>query len=208
MEANQSDAFQSHIGRYLGSLQNITAEFDWAPVHELASELLECWKSGRQVFICGNGGSGANAIHMANDYIYGISKVCGSGLNCHALSENSAVLTCLANDTGYENIFSYQLAVMAKPDDVLIVLSGSGNSPNVLEAIKMAHSKEMKTYGILGFAGGEAKNMVQTPIHFAINDMQISEDLQMIVANMIFQWLYQQKDDVLRGQKTADLKIA
>ena len=189
--------FQGHVKRYTADLNRIMAEFDWSPVQALAEELLDCWKTGRQVFICGNGGSAANAIHIANDCLYGISKTVGKAIKCHALPANASVTTCLANDTGYENIFAAQLAVLADPGDVLLVLSGSGNSPNIIEALKTAKEKDLRTYGILGYAGGKARAMVDTPVHFAIDDMQISEDLQMVTAHIITQWLYENRHSVV-----------
>jgi len=196
---NAENPFQAHINRYTSDLARMTSEFDWAPVHELAAEFLDCWKEGRQVFICGNGGSAANAIHIVNDCLYGISKVSGKAMKCQALPANQAVVTCLANDIGYENIYATQLSVLANPGDVLLVLSGSGNSPNILEALKTAKEKGVKSYGILGYSGGKAKEMADTPIHFEIDDMQISEDLQMVVAHIVTQWLYENKHEVLGG---------
>lgn len=181
---------------YSARLSALMASTDWSPVSALAEEFLDCWKTGRQIFIAGNGGSAGNAIHLANDFVYGISKKPGSGLRIHALPANSAVLTCLANDEGYDKIFSLQLAVQARPDDVLIVLSGSGNSPNILAALDEAKRIGMKSYGILGYTGGKALGMVDVPIHFNIDDMQISEDMQLIVGHMIMQWLYTQRDQV------------
>lgn len=189
--------FQDHVDRYTKDLSRVMSEFDWTPVNTLAEEFLDCWKTGRQLFICGNGGSAANAIHIANDCLYGISKVAGSAMKCNALSANPAVMTCLANDIGYDNIFSCQIDVLANPDDTLLVLSGSGNSANIIAAINAAKAKKMRTFGILGYSGGKAKEILDTPIHFDINDMQISEDLQMIVAHMISQWLYDNKEIVL-----------
>src|SRR5882762_698170 len=109
---------------YAARLQRTLQGADWRPVEALGQELLDCWQKKRQVFLCGNGGSAGNAIHLANDFLYGVSKVAGSGLRVHALPANSAVLTCLANDEGYESIFSAQLAVQATSGDVLIALSG------------------------------------------------------------------------------------
>ena len=111
---------------YARRLQTVLQSSDWGGVERLAEELRDCWRTGRQVFLCGNGGSAGNAIHLANDFLYGISKRFGSGLRVFALPANSSVLTCLATDEGYESIFSMQLAVQADRDDVLIVLSGSG----------------------------------------------------------------------------------
>ncbi len=164
---------------------------DWSGVGRLAEELHDCWRNGRQVFICGNGGSAGNAMHLANDFLYGISKTRGSGLRVNALPANSSVLTCLANDEGYDEIFSLQLAVQGRPGDVLIVLSGSGNSPNILKALAQAKTTGLRTYAILGYTGGKAKAMADVAIHFPVDDMQISEDLQLIAGHMIMQWLYQ-----------------
>ena len=181
---------------YSSRLAALMATYDWSSVSVLAEEFLDCWKTGRQIFIAGNGGSAGNAIHLANDFVYGISKKPGSGLRIHALPANAAVLTCLANDEGYDQIFSLQLAVQARPDDVLIVLSGSGNSPNILKALEEAKRIGMKSYAILGYTGGKALGMVDVPIHFNIDDMQISEDMQLIVGHMVMQWLYTQRDQV------------
>jgi D-sedoheptulose 7-phosphate isomerase len=168
----------------------------WDGVLELSKELLDCWKTGRQIFICGNGGSAGNAIHLANDFIYGISRKSGSGLKIEALSANPAVLTCLANDEGYEKIYSMQLYVKAKSNDVLIALSGSGNSPNIVEALKASKDIGMMSFAILGFDGGISKKISDVPLHFPVDDMQISEDLQLIIGHMVMQWLYAHKDEI------------
>src|SRR5574340_916236 len=141
------------------------------------------------VFICGNGGSAGNALHLANDFLYGVSKKLGSGLRVNALSANASVMTCLANDVGYEHIYSAQLAVQGREGDVLIVFSGSGNSPNIIYALEQARASGVKSYAILGYSGGKAKEMADVAIHFEIDDMQISEDMQLILGHMIVQWL-------------------
>ena len=187
--ANPSLTFADYSRR----LQAILQASDWTNVARLAEELLDCWRTGRQVFLCGNGGSAGNAIHLANDFIYGISKTRGSGLRVNALPANSSVITCLANDEGYDEIFALQLAVQARAEDVLIALSGSGNSPNILKALEQAKKTGMRTYAILGYSGGKAKAMAEVPIHFAVDDMQISEDMQLVVGHMIMQWLYQNR---------------
>jgi D-sedoheptulose 7-phosphate isomerase len=174
---------------YAERLSRIAAAVDTSGIEELARELFDCWKMDRHVFLCGNGGSGANALHMANDFIYAVSKTAGSGLRITALPANTAVITCLANDEGYSEIFSHQLAVLAKPKDVLIVLSGSGNSSNILKALETAKKMKMKSYALLGYSGGRAKSITDVPIHFAVDDMQISEDLQTMVLHSIMQWL-------------------
>jgi len=179
-----------HFAGYAARLSAIMAQADWSAVAILAADLHRCWREGRSVFICGNGGSAGNAIHLANDYLYGIAKDSGLGMRVQALAANASVLTCLANDVGYDAVFSSQLAVQGRAGDVLLVFSGSGNSPNVVRAIEQAQAMGIKSYAVLGFSGGICKETADVPIHFAIEDMQISEDLQLVVGYMIMQWLY------------------
>ena len=174
---------------YSSRLQALLEASDWSSVNLLAQDMLRCWREKRQVFFCGNGGSAGNAIHLANDFLYGIAKKTGAGLRVQALSANSAVITCLANDIGYGSIFSEQLAVQAQAGDLLVALSGSGNSPNILRVIEQAKAMNVKSYAILGFTGGKCKDLVDVPIHFSVNDMQIAEDMQLIVGHMMMQYL-------------------
>ena len=184
----------AHFKDYSRRLAATLAAFDWAPVERLADELLDCWTSGRQLFLCGNGGSAGNANHLANDFIYPLSKQKGSGIRTHALSANPAILTCLANDEGYENVFAYQLAVQAGPGDVLLAFSGSGNSPNILKALEEARRIGMTSYAVVAYSGGKAKALADVPIHFRVDDMQIAEDTQNIVCHMIVQWLHARRE--------------
>jgi D-sedoheptulose 7-phosphate isomerase len=174
---------------YSERLQRVLASSNWDGVASLAQDILNTWNKGGQVFLCGNGGSAGNAIHLANDFLYGVTKTTGLGIRVNALSSNPAILTCLANDLGYEHIFSEQIAVYGMQSDLLVVLSGSGNSPNILNVLNMAKDMSIKSYAILGFDGGVCKKIADVPIHFEINDMQISEDLQLVVGHMVMQWL-------------------
>ncbi|MCG2586649.1 SIS domain-containing protein [Massilia sp. TS11] len=158
-------------------------------VPALAEAMRTAWKTGKTVYFCGNGGSAGNAIHLANDFTYGVGKQHGIGMKVEALPANAAVITCLANDIGYDLIFAEQLRVKGAPGDVLVVLSGSGNSPNVVKALEMGNSLGMHTFALLGYSGGKCKELAHTPIHFAIDDMQIAEDLQVIIGHMCMQWL-------------------
>jgi D-sedoheptulose 7-phosphate isomerase len=181
---------------YAGRLQKLLQGSTWEGVEALGRDLLKCWKAKKQVFLCGNGGSAGNAVHLANDFLYGISRTYGSGLRVHALSANSSVLTCLANDCGYDEIFAMQLAVQANQGDVVIALSGSGNSPNIIRALEEARKSAVKSYAIVGYSGGKAKSMADVAIHFAVDDMQIAEDMQLIVGHMLMQWLHAQRGSV------------
>lgn len=176
------------INRYTSLLSKTLEQYDWTPVQALANAIEKVWKEGTQVFLCGNGGSAANANHAANDFIYGLSPK-GKGLRAHSFCANASVNSCLANDIGYENVFSRQVQTLGVAGDLLVVFSGSGNSLNILNAIEAAKENGILTAGILGYDGGKAKEKLDIPIHFPVNDMQISEDLQMIVVHMIVQFL-------------------
>ena len=181
---------QQHIKNYTDRLSRTLSFEAMRQVETLGIALREAWQEGHTTYLCGNGGSAGNAVHLANDFLYGAGiKNDGGGLRVEALSANPAVLTCLANDLGYDQIYAEQLKVKAQPGDVLIVLSGSGNSPNVVKALEVGNAIGMKTFAILAYTGGRCKNLAQHPIHFAIDDMQIAEDLQVIVGHICMQWL-------------------
>ena len=119
--------------QYTHKLQQTINAMDWSNVVILGDDIEHCLQDNRRFFLCGNGGSLGNAIHIANDLIYPITREKSKGVKVHTLGSNPSVLSCLANDVGYEHIFSYELAVLAEKNDVLVVLSGSGNSPNILK---------------------------------------------------------------------------
>jgi D-sedoheptulose 7-phosphate isomerase len=187
--ANLQSSMHEIIASYVDRLSKALNADAMNQIAVLGDALRSAWNEGRTVYLCGNGGSAANAVHLANDFLYGAGVAVNQGLRVEALSANSAVLTCLANDIGYDAIFSEQLKVKAEANDVLIVLSGSGNSANVVKALEMGNAKGMKTFAILGYSGGQCKKVAQHPIHFAIDDMQVAEDLQMIVGHICMQWL-------------------
>tara|TARA_Y100001968_G_C19413026_1_gene747438 strand:+ start:933 stop:1529 length:597 start_codon:yes stop_codon:yes gene_type:complete len=185
--------FQIHSEKYIKNLTNCFNEEIIKNIEDLANELLKVWTEGRKVFICGNGGSAANSIHLANDLIFGTGS-CGpgkaiDGLRVEALPSNQGVITCIANDIGYENIYSKQISTKGVAGDLLIVLSGSGNSKNIINALNEAKKIKILSFAILGFDGGLSKTLADRSIHFEVNDMQISEDTQLIVGHLCMQWL-------------------
>jgi D-sedoheptulose 7-phosphate isomerase len=177
------------VSSYWSTLEHAWVGHDWSEFVTLLEAMRRCWRENRQVFLCGNGGSAANAIHLANDLLYGVDKATGRGLRVTALPSNPAVLTCLANDIAYADIFAQQLTVLADPGDVLIAFSGSGNSPNIVSALVRARKLGMTSFAVLGFEGGHALDLADHPIFFPVNDMQVSEDLQMMVGHMVMKYL-------------------
>lgn len=180
---------------YAARLREVLANHDWSSVERLTGVIREARRDERGVFVCGNGGSAANATHWATDFLYPVATPGGRGLRISALTANTAILTCLANDVGYDSVFAVQLQSFAHAGDVLIVLSGSGNSPNVLEAVRTARRMGMKTAAVLGFNGGACLGMVDVAVHFNIDDMQIAEDAQLIVNHMVMRALSAQEPD-------------
>ena len=201
---NSATNFHHAARSYLNQLHTCFTPNIIDKVEHLALDLSEAWKYKRNVFICGNGGSAANALHMANDFHYGVGA-CGTepeipGMRVEALPGNSGILTCLANDTGYDNIYAQQLRVKANRDDLLIVLSGSGNSANVTKALEVASLLSMRSYAIVAFSGGRCKELADIAIHFPISDMQIAEDTQLVIGHLCMQWLSTHKPDQLKNQ--------
>jgi D-sedoheptulose 7-phosphate isomerase len=194
---------KAHIHDYVDRMSAIMKAFDWSPVVKLAHDLGDATQSRRQVFLCGNGGSAGNAVHLANDFLYGVAKKPGSALRVIALPANPAVLTCLANDEGYDRIFEIQLRELANRGDVLIVFSGSGNSPNIVKVLEAAREMGVRSYAVLGFTGGKCKDLADVPIHFAVDDMQISEDMQLVIGHMLMQWLWVNREALQAGAVAA-----
>lgn len=174
---------------YLASSRQALELIDVAAVERLAQAMLGVWVRGGQVLICGNGGSAANATHLCNDLIYGASPMGGDGLRAVSLAANPSVMTCLANDVSYDQVFAYQVAVQARPGDLLLVMSGSGNSPNVVNALVEGHRRGLITAAILGFSGGRCLAQAGIAVHIPIDDMQIAEDCQQIIGHMLTRWL-------------------
>ena len=195
--SSSTTAFAETAFSYLERLQGSFNRTNLKAVEDLSKELRQAWIEGRNVFICGNGGSAANAIHIANDLHYGIGA-CGPGeklpgLRIEALPANTGIITCLANDTGYENIYAHQLETKSRRGDILIALSGSGNSPNIVKALEIANKIGVNTFAILAFTGGRSMGLARNVIYFEINDMQVAEDTQLVVGHLCMQWLNSHK---------------
>ncbi len=186
---NSNESMKTDYVAYVKKLTAVFEKVDPTLLDSLAEDLWKIWRSGRHLYLCGNGGSAANAAHLANDFIYGVAKKSGKGIRVTALSANTSILTCLANDVSYEHIFSRQIMILANPGDILLAFSGSGNSPNILRALEQAKVSGVKSYAVLGFSGGKAKALADVALHFPIDDMQISEDLQMVVGHLMMQTL-------------------
>jgi D-sedoheptulose 7-phosphate isomerase len=160
---------------------------------EQLSELIErAYHDGRFVFIIGNGGSGANASHLCEDLAKCTLKDFENQrrLKVLSLTDNAAGIMAWANDEGYDRIFVEQLKNLASPGDLLLAISGSGNSPNILKAVEWANKNGMTTVGITGFGGGKLKTLGHYNLHAGIDDMGIAESLHSVVFHWVIDDMY------------------
>jgi D-sedoheptulose 7-phosphate isomerase len=171
-----------------GYLERLRCTMDALPHDRLAAlgeMLYRAYRNDKQVFTLGNGGSASTASHMAAD----ISKnTIGPNMRRFrvlSLNDNQAMLTALANDLGYEHVFSEQLKNLVRSGDLLIVLSGSGNSPNVLNAIRYAQSRSAEVAGVLGFDGGEAARIVDLAIVVPSDHYGVIEDVHLVINHIM-----------------------
>ena len=172
---------------YLNYFVETLKALDEAEIDRLMNLLIDCYENDRTVFIIGNGGSAANASHLATDLAKGSlqSMQQTKRLRAMSLTDNVGLLTAYGNDEGYASIFEQQLRSYARPNDVVIAISGSGNSPNVIAAISWANENGLTTVGVTGFGGGKLRKMVHVPVHVPLNDMCTSESVHSFIFHYI-----------------------
>lgn len=159
----------------------IIQSIDVAAIGRLALLLETARNSGKRIFTCGNGGSASTASHFCCDFNKNVSHGLDKKFRFECLDDNVATLTALANDIDYSDVFSIQLRNKLEKDDLLIAISGSGNSQNVLNAVDYANSHGGITVGLVGYDGGKLAGAVQHCVHIPIDNMQVVEDVHMSV---------------------------
>lgn len=177
--------------QYIQNLKRVLDSFPHESFEKLIQIMLEAYNEGKHVFVMGNGGSASTASHWACDINKGCCMKNEKKFKMICLNDSISTMLAYANDFSYEDIFIEQLTNFFIPGDVVIGISGSGNSMNVLKAIEYANIHGGITVGLCGFAGGKLYSIVQIPILASTNDMQQIEDVHMIVAHMTMQRLSQ-----------------
>lgn len=175
----------SAIQSYIDGLTNLIRELPQEDIQRAIDLLVEASLSGHAVYIMGNGGSAATASHMANDLAKGAHVPGAPGFKAMALADNVPLLTAWANDTEYANVFVKQLAPWVEADDVVIGISGSGNSENVLRAIDLAQERGAKTIGFTGYDGGKLAGVVDVSVNASGAVMEMAEDVHMILDHLM-----------------------
>ncbi|MBA3655788.1 MAG: SIS domain-containing protein [Gemmatimonadaceae bacterium] len=171
---------------YLGYLTRVLAQMDTKSIGKFIEALVDARERGARVYFIGNGGSASTASHFANDLGIG-TRTWHKPLRAVSLCDNSAVMTALANDYGYSEIFIRQLQVQMLPGDVVVAISASGNSQNIVDAVRYANSNGATTVGLTGFSGGELGKISNLVVHAPTNvgEYGPAEDVHMILDHLV-----------------------
>src|SRR5436189_5020837 len=166
-------------------------KLDPTQVQTLADAIYECYEKGRFVFVIGNGGSGSNASHFCED----LGKCTlrredfdndkKKRLRILSLTDNTSYILAWANDEGFDRVFMEQLKNLASPGDLLVAISGSGNSPNILRAVEWANRNGLQTFGCTGFTGGKLRTLAQKNFHVPLDDMGIVESIHLSACHWV-----------------------
>ena len=180
---------------YLGGLKDVLDRLPLKPIDEIIRAIEQARDEGRQIFVIGNGGSAATASHMMNDLCKGTLGHKGDApwprLRVIALTDNVSLMTAWANDTDFNHIFSEPLKNLAQRGDVLVAISASGNSPNIIAAVEAAKQIGMTVIGLTGFTGGKLSKMADVSLVVPSDGYGPVEDVHMILDHIITSYLYE-----------------
>ena len=177
--------FSKQIKDYLELEISILKELDQKEINKAMILLEETRERGSKVYVFGNGGSAATASHMENDFNKGVSEKLTKKYRFHCINANMATIMAIANDNGYDRVFEQQLENKLDKEDVIVAISGSGNSENVLRAVRYAREQGCKIIGMTGYSGGELKRLSDVSLHVPLDNMQITEDVHIIFNHLM-----------------------
>ncbi|HLM83178.1 MAG TPA: SIS domain-containing protein [Terriglobales bacterium] len=177
---------QTALNSYFDDVIQTIGKMPIATIEKIVTALMEAYESSRTIYLFGNGGSAALASHFACDLGKGASNGSSKRFQALAFTDNVPMMTAWANDARYEDIFAEQLINFVRRDDITFAISGSGNSPNVLKALKVAREAGAFTIGLTGFQGGDMKDLCDLCLTVPSENMQIIEDLHLSVTHAVF----------------------
>jgi phosphoheptose isomerase len=183
----------SYFDAYAEEMARAAKTVDPEAFDRAAAILTEAYERGARMFSCGNGGSASVANHMQCDHVKGIRTGSDLAPQVLSLSTNVELLTAIGNDLGYEHVFAYQLQSQARPGDVLVAVSSSGRSPNIVGAIAWARDHGLRTIAITGFGGGQARATAEVAIHVDSTNYGVVEDLHQSVMHALAQYIKQSR---------------
>jgi len=184
------DSIEAHVEEYAYALSRALLSVDGKQLNLAIAEIESVRVRQGRVWVAGNGGSAAIADHLLCDWVKGTFKSSQMPVHVHSLTSDVALLTACANDFGYEVGFSRQIEMRAKPGDVLICISSSGNSANILAAMRQARAMGLKTIAFTGFNGGEASRLADISLHVAAHNYGVVEDCHEALMHNIAQYVY------------------
>jgi len=183
------------LRNYLTELSGILTTLNVKEFEDFMNELTSAYERGANIFICGNGGSAATAAHFTCDINKGVSFGKDKRFKIICLSDNIPTVMAYANDVSYDDIFVEQLKNFMNTDDLIIGVSGSGNSENVLKAVTYANEHGGRTFGVCGYGGGRLKDTARKSLVINSNDMQKVEDIHLVIFHCAMQYLYRNIND-------------
>ncbi len=188
---NEFKDYRKNITDYIALERKILSEISVDDINSVLNEIVAAFEREGNIYIFGNGGSASTASHYTNDFNKGISEYTEKKFRFVCLNDNVPTLMAVANDIGYEEVFRFQLRGKLSEKDLVIGISGSGNSRNVVNAIEYAKECRVKTIGICGYDGGKLKQMTDKSLWVPIKNMQITEDIHMIFDHLMMAVLNQ-----------------
>ncbi len=205
-----SENVEAYAKGYLKYLYELTCQLDVKSIAALVEELEIAYKQENTVFVIGNGGSAATASHMANDLGVDILKKskCPQAFRAMSLTDNVPVMSAIANDDGYDNLFVNQLKIHYRHGDKLVAISASGNSPNVVEAVEWVKGRGGKTIALVGFDGGKLKEISDITIQVKTPKGEYGpvEDIHLILDHLVATWLQYRMQSIMKGVGKSGVK--
>lgn len=182
--------YREEIKDYIRIEIEVLKKMDVEAINDALNLLHDTLQKEGNIYIFGNGGSSATASHFQNDFNKGISEHTVKKFRFQCLNDNIATVMAIANDISFDEVFRFQLTGKLKPDDIVIAISGSGNSRNVLNAVEYAGEQNCKVIGLTGYDGGKLKELSDISLHVPVNSMQITEDLHMVLDHLMMSVFY------------------
>jgi D-sedoheptulose 7-phosphate isomerase/D-glycero-D-manno-heptose 1,7-bisphosphate phosphatase len=183
----------AYLDAYAAAIAQAAHSIKSAPVEQAAAILIEAYTRGACVYSCGNGGSASVANHLQCDHIKGVGNGTDLSPRVVSLCANVEILTAIANDVAYEEVFSYQLQSQSRPGDVLMVISSSGKSANIVRALTWAREHGLRTIALTGFDGGDARAIAEVAIHVDCNNYGVVEDTHQMIMHALAQYIRQSR---------------
>jgi len=175
----------NEINSYFEKLSDVLVNIDLKSIKDIVYELLAVRQRNGCIYVFGNGGSAATATHFCNDLLKGVSCGIEKRFRVICLNDNTSVITCIANDLSYEDIFLEQLKNFIQLGDLVLGISCSGNSPNVVNALKYARYKGVRTAGLVAFQGGELAALSDVFVLAPVDSFELSEDVHMVIVHLV-----------------------